>query len=51
VAANNFDVGTPPAIVHSRPVPAQAMQLRKFRRSIPSLAGVLLELVISGSAD
>ena len=35
-----LDVGTPPAMVQSRPVPAQAMQLRKLRRSIPSLAGV-----------
>ena len=38
VAANSFDVGTPPAIVHNSPVPAHAMQLRKLRRSIPSLA-------------
>ena len=25
-AAKSFDVGTPPAMVQSRPVPAQAMQ-------------------------
>src|SRR5438105_4827089 len=36
VAAISFEVGTPPAIVHSSPVPAHAMQLRKLRRSIPS---------------
>ena len=35
-----LEVGTPPAIVHSRPVPAQAMQLRKLRRSMPSLRRV-----------
>ena len=37
-AAKSLEVGTPPAIVHRRPVPAHAMQLRKLRRSIPSLA-------------
>src|SRR5690348_16275658 len=36
VAAKSFEAGTPPTMVQSRPVPAQAMQLRKPRRSIPS---------------
>jgi hypothetical protein len=48
VAAKNFDVGTPPATVQSRPVPAHAMQLRKFRRSMPSSAGTLAGV---GSVD
>src|ERR1700682_1210947 len=37
VAANSLEVGTPPAMVQRRPVPAQAMQERKLRRSIPSV--------------
>src|SRR5579862_8070228 len=35
-AANSLDVGIPPTIVHTRPVPAQAMQLKNPRRSMPS---------------
>jgi hypothetical protein len=38
-AAKRFEVGTPPAMVQRRPVPAQAMQERKLRRSIPSFVG------------
>jgi hypothetical protein len=34
--------GTPPATVQTSPVPAQAMQRRKPRRSIPSLIASLL---------
>src|ERR1700761_7664401 len=39
VAAKSFEVGTPPETVQSRPVPTQAMQLKKFRRSMPSETG------------
>ena len=39
-----LDVGTPPASVHSRPVPAHAMHPRKFRRSMPSPRGLLIVL-------
>ena len=41
VAAKSLDVGTPPAMVQSKPVPAHAMQLRKLRRSMPSFTGSL----------
>ena len=51
VAANNFDAGTPPAIVHNRPVPAQAMQLKKLRRSTPSLAAGLSRFAVAVSVD
>jgi len=51
VAAKSLDVGTPPAMVQSSPVPAQAIQLRKFRRSIPSPAAGLDEVDSAGSAD
>jgi hypothetical protein len=30
VAAKSLEVGTPPVIVHTRPVPTQAMQVRKL---------------------
>ena len=33
---SSFDVGTPPAMVHTTPVPAHAMQRRNPRRSMPS---------------
>ncbi len=44
---NARDEGIPPPIVQRSPVPAQAMHLRKPRRSTPSLArSGLLEVVI-----
>ena len=46
-AAKSLDVGTPPAMVQSRPVPAQAMQERKLRRSMPSRGAVVVG--VSGS--
>src|SRR5579862_506200 len=51
VAANSLDMGTPPTIVHRSPVPAQAMQLRKLRRSIPSFAVGLGFAVSAWSVD
>src|SRR5580698_5392211 len=51
VAAKSLDEGTPPAIVQSKPVPAQAMQLRKFRRSIPSFTIAFSLVDSSVSAD
>src|SRR5437868_14025949 len=36
VCASSLEVGTPPTLDHSSPVPAHAMHPRKFRRSIPS---------------
>ncbi len=39
VCASSFDVGTPPTIDQSSPVPAHAMHPRKLRRSMPSPAG------------
>src|SRR4051794_13531749 len=44
---NALEVGTPPPIVQRSPVPAQAMHLRKPRRSTPSLPSLVsLEAVV-----
>src|ERR1700761_4072904 len=40
VWASRREVGIPPTMDQRRPVPAQAMQPRKLRRSMPSLVGV-----------
>ena len=45
-AAKSLEVGTPPAMVQRTPVPAQAMQVRKLRRSMPSSARTVGSVVV-----
>src|SRR5437588_12784387 len=45
------DTGTPPAKVHTRPVPAHAMHFKNPRRSIPSPLPLFVSLTLSPLRD
>src|SRR5579864_6833018 len=45
------DTGTPPAKVHTRPVPAHAMHFKNPRRSIPSPLRLSVSLTLSPPRD